>query len=123
VGDLTGHPYADWISTYGDPAFAASTEQAKQILDRTAAQADRHTPIGLRSLADFNGAPWGEASLLVSCTRAGERRLAMVTGPDFTRNARSSTAGRPSSAGTSSMRSATATSRCRKATPVAGCGG
>ena len=43
VGDLTGHPYADWIGTYGDPAFAASTEQAKQILDRTAAQPDPGT--------------------------------------------------------------------------------
>jgi thiaminase (transcriptional activator TenA) len=43
VGDLTGHPYADWISTYGDPQFAASTEQAKQILDRLAAQADPGT--------------------------------------------------------------------------------
>jgi thiaminase/transcriptional activator TenA len=43
VGDLTGHPYADWISTYGDPQFAASTKQAKQILDRLAAQADPGT--------------------------------------------------------------------------------
>ena len=43
VGDLTGHPYADWISTYGDPAFAASTEQAKQILDRLATQTDPGT--------------------------------------------------------------------------------
>ena len=43
VGDLTGHPYADWISTYGDPAFAASTEQAKQILDHLAAQTDPGT--------------------------------------------------------------------------------
>jgi len=43
VGDLTGHPYADWISTYGDPEFAAATEQAKRILDRLAAEADRGT--------------------------------------------------------------------------------
>jgi thiaminase/transcriptional activator TenA len=43
LGDLTGHPYADWISTYGDPEFAASTERAKQILDRLAAQADPAT--------------------------------------------------------------------------------
>jgi thiaminase (transcriptional activator TenA) len=43
VGDLTGHPYADWISTYGDADFAASTEQARQILDRCAAQADPST--------------------------------------------------------------------------------
>lgn len=37
------HPYADWISTYGDPEFAASTGQARQILDRVAAQADPST--------------------------------------------------------------------------------
>ena len=43
VGDLLGHPYADWISTYGDPQFAAATEQAKQIVDRLAAQADPDT--------------------------------------------------------------------------------
>ena len=43
VGDLTRHPYADWVSTYGDPEFAASTERAKQILDRLAAQADPAT--------------------------------------------------------------------------------
>jgi len=43
LGDLTGHPYADWISTYGDPEFAASAEQAKQVLDRLAAQADPAT--------------------------------------------------------------------------------
>jgi thiaminase/transcriptional activator TenA len=40
VIDLAGHPYGDWISTYGDQDFAASTEQAKQILDRLGAQAD-----------------------------------------------------------------------------------
>jgi len=40
VGDLAEHPYADWISTYGDPEFAASTEQARQILDRLAAHSD-----------------------------------------------------------------------------------
>ena len=43
VSDLTAHPYADWISTYGDPEFAAATEQAKQILDRLAAQEDPGT--------------------------------------------------------------------------------
>lgn len=39
VGDLSGHPYGDWIGTYGDPAFAAATEQAKDVVDRVAAQA------------------------------------------------------------------------------------
>jgi thiaminase/transcriptional activator TenA len=43
VGDLTGHPYADWISTYGDPEFATATEHAEQIVDRLAAQADPGT--------------------------------------------------------------------------------
>jgi thiaminase (transcriptional activator TenA) len=43
MGDLTGHPYADWIGTYGDPEFAAATEQARQIVDRLAAQAHRGT--------------------------------------------------------------------------------
>ena len=43
VGDLPGHPYADWISTYGDPEFAAATEQARQIVDRLAGQADPGT--------------------------------------------------------------------------------
>jgi len=43
LGDLTGHPYADWISTYGDPVFAESTERAKEIIDRLAAQADPST--------------------------------------------------------------------------------
>ena len=28
------HPYAEWIRTYADPAFAAATAQAKQIVDR-----------------------------------------------------------------------------------------
>jgi thiaminase len=36
VGDLTGHPYGDWIATYGDPAFAASTRAARAVLDRVA---------------------------------------------------------------------------------------
>jgi thiaminase/transcriptional activator TenA len=37
VGDQAGHPYADWIGTYGDPAFAAATAQARDIVDRLAA--------------------------------------------------------------------------------------
>jgi thiaminase/transcriptional activator TenA len=43
VRDLMTHPYADWISAYGDPEFAASTERARQIVDRHAAQADPGT--------------------------------------------------------------------------------
>jgi thiaminase/transcriptional activator TenA len=39
IGDLNGHPYADWINTYGDPDFAVATEQARGIVDRVAAAA------------------------------------------------------------------------------------
>lgn len=39
IGDLAGHPYADWVGTYGDPGFAAATLQARQIVDRAAADA------------------------------------------------------------------------------------
>ncbi|MBF8186821.1 TenA family protein [Nonomuraea sp. K274] len=39
TGDVPGHPYRKWISTYSDPAFAASVEQAKAIADRLAAAA------------------------------------------------------------------------------------
>lgn len=35
-GDLAGHAYADWIGMYGDPAFAAATAQARDIVDRLA---------------------------------------------------------------------------------------
>lgn len=43
VGDLAGHPYEDWIGTYGDPAFAESTATATAIVDRLAAGADPET--------------------------------------------------------------------------------
>ncbi len=36
--ELDGHPYADWISTYGDPGFAAATERVRVIVDRLAQQ-------------------------------------------------------------------------------------
>lgn len=38
VGDLAAHPYGDWIATYGDPDFAAATDDAKAIVDRLAAR-------------------------------------------------------------------------------------
>ena len=38
-----GHPYGDWLSTYGDPAFAASTLTAMEIADRAAGQASDET--------------------------------------------------------------------------------
>ncbi|GAA3713194.1 thiaminase II [Nonomuraea antimicrobica] len=43
AGDANGHPYGKWISTYADPGFAASVEQAKGIADRLAAAADGDT--------------------------------------------------------------------------------
>lgn len=39
VGDLGGHPYGDWIGTYGDPGFTAATDTARGIVDRLAAEA------------------------------------------------------------------------------------
>ncbi|MGN9841515.1 TenA family protein [Nonomuraea sp. H19] len=43
TGDTPDHPYRKWISTYSDPGFAASVEQAKAIADRLAATADAAT--------------------------------------------------------------------------------
>lgn len=37
LGDLAGHPYADWIGQYGDPAFAATAAEAIASVDRLAA--------------------------------------------------------------------------------------
>jgi thiaminase/transcriptional activator TenA len=38
VGDTGAHPFGDWIATYGDPDFAASTARAREIADRVAAE-------------------------------------------------------------------------------------
>ena len=38
VGDLTGHPYADWIGMYADEAFAESVRRAKEIADHQASR-------------------------------------------------------------------------------------
>ncbi|MBB4932225.1 thiaminase II [Lipingzhangella halophila] len=43
AGDLSEHPYGDWISTYADEEFAKATEQARGIADRLAARADTAT--------------------------------------------------------------------------------
>ena len=43
VGDLTGHPYGDWIGTYGDPAFAAATATAIATVDRLADESSATT--------------------------------------------------------------------------------
>lgn len=37
LGALDGHPYADWISTYADPGFAAATVRARAVVDAAAA--------------------------------------------------------------------------------------
>lgn len=39
AGTLDGHPYGDWISMYADDHFAQQVVQAKQIVDRLAAEA------------------------------------------------------------------------------------
>ncbi|WP_156253384.1 TenA family protein [Pseudactinotalea terrae] len=43
VGDLAGHPYGDWIATYGAPGFAATARAARDIVDRLARHADQRT--------------------------------------------------------------------------------
>ncbi|MFC7404041.1 TenA family protein [Georgenia alba] len=43
LGPLEGHPYADWIGTYGDPEFAATTATARDLVDGLAAAADERT--------------------------------------------------------------------------------
>ncbi|WP_236541542.1 thiaminase II [Spiractinospora alimapuensis] len=48
AGDLTGHPYADWIATYADEDFAKATEQVKTIADRLADRADDFTVSRMR---------------------------------------------------------------------------
>ena len=49
AGDLAGHPYADWITTYADEAFAASTEKIRGIADRAAAESDPSTVARMRA--------------------------------------------------------------------------
>jgi thiaminase/transcriptional activator TenA len=36
LGDLDGHPFARWIETYDDPAFAEATGRARAIVDEAA---------------------------------------------------------------------------------------
>lgn len=38
AGDLDGHPYGDWITTYADEDFAQATRVAIEIVDRLAAE-------------------------------------------------------------------------------------
>lgn len=51
---LDGHPYADWIATYGDPEFAVATEQAKTIVNRLAREGS--ADLRLRMLDVFRAA-------------------------------------------------------------------
>jgi len=44
-----GHPYREWASVYGDPAFAANTDQAEQLAD---AAADGTTAAELDAMHD-----------------------------------------------------------------------
>lgn len=48
AGDLTDHAYGDWIATYADEEFAASTQQVKAIADRLADRADDFTVSRMR---------------------------------------------------------------------------
>lgn len=41
AGDLSAHPYADWIRAYGDPAFAHDAARAREFVDEAAGRADR----------------------------------------------------------------------------------
>ncbi|MFI9081962.1 TenA family protein [Streptomyces sioyaensis] len=49
AGDLTVHPYGDWIATYADEEFEAATEQARQVVNRLADQADPATRSRMRT--------------------------------------------------------------------------
>ncbi|NED97965.1 thiaminase II [Phytoactinopolyspora alkaliphila] len=37
LDDNPGHPYAPWLSTYGDPQFAEDTRRAEELVDQQAA--------------------------------------------------------------------------------------
>lgn len=45
AGHLDRHPYADWIGTYADEAFAAATAAARAIADRVESAADQATSV------------------------------------------------------------------------------
>ncbi|MGW6060928.1 thiaminase II [Streptomyces sp. NPDC055189] len=49
AGDLSAHPYGDWIGTYADEEFEAATEHARQIVNRLADQADPATRARMRT--------------------------------------------------------------------------
>ncbi len=43
AGDVTGHPYARWITAYADPVFQESARQARGFVDDAAATVDAAT--------------------------------------------------------------------------------
>ena len=43
AGDLDGHRYAEWISTYADPEFTVATGRARAIVDKAAEEANGAT--------------------------------------------------------------------------------
>lgn len=43
AGSLDGHPYADWIGLYSDPAFAAQAARARSIVDKVGAASGDET--------------------------------------------------------------------------------
>lgn len=49
IGDLADHPYADWIGTYGDPAFVAATDRARGLVDDAARRAGPDELAAMRS--------------------------------------------------------------------------
>ncbi|MFJ2370452.1 bifunctional hydroxymethylpyrimidine kinase/phosphomethylpyrimidine kinase [Microbacterium sp. NPDC087665] len=61
------HPYASWLATYADPAFAVATAQAIAYVTQTAAAVDDTTRARMRRAfdvssaheRDFFDAPWG----------------------------------------------------------------
>lgn len=63
----SSHPYASWLATYADPAFATATARAVEYVTQTAAGADDATrsrmrrafEVSSRHERDFFHAPWG----------------------------------------------------------------
>lgn len=46
------HPYADWLTAYGDPAFAASSAEASAIVDAAAREASARTRSAMAAAYD-----------------------------------------------------------------------
>lgn len=55
TGDLTGHPYRDWIGTYADPTFNADAAQACRIVDRIAESTDQAVRDRMRAAFETAG--------------------------------------------------------------------